>query len=140
MACKHFGGKDPCDRNKHHQCKSWSKYSNSQRAIRISPSSRSGSSDRGTAAEYYVMFHCLSKELLLGQPCNRASEHDLFVKAGGKWRTVQVKTGRVNKTNGHIWTRGTSGIRSDLAAFVDLEGKRIRWVSYTDEPVPKELL
>lgn len=164
MPCKHEGGTDKCDQytSGGHGCRE------QQRLYRIATRERAKSyrhanrdrkrlydqtnlrrngaaydtlSDRGAAGEHLVISECLTRHLPTGGPYNQNGKHDLFVFAGGAWRTVQVKIGRVNTKTGAIYRRnGLRGITSDLIAMVDLEDKRIRWISNTDGPIPPELL
>jgi hypothetical protein len=98
--------------------------------------------DRGAAGEHFVISELLRQQLQVGGPYNQNGKHDLFVKVSDKWYTIQVTLSQVNLKTGTILLTGRnrSTIVSDLIALVDLEGKRIRWVSNTKEPVPKELL
>lgn len=125
-----MGYRDKADQRKYNQL----------REMTGGAKSKKETSDVGAAAEHFVISELLQRRLSVGGPYNQNGPHDLFVRVG-TWRTVQVKVGRVNvKTRTIYPTAVKRDIKSDLIAYVDLRGKRIRWISNTDEPVPEELL
>jgi predicted AAA+ superfamily ATPase len=116
------------------------KYLNDNLTMSGGTNSKKETSDIGASAEHFVISELLRKRLPVGGPYNQNSKHDLFVKAGS-WKTVQVKVGRVNHKTGSIYLQACKKhIVSDLIAVVDLLGRRIKWMSNTEEPVPEELL
>lgn len=115
-----------------------------KRQFNLRTATRKGAtrSNAGESAEFLVAHDLLYRGLEVTKSLNRNCPDDIHVKVGGKWHTVQVKVAAVNTKTDNIELTGGqfSRITSDLIAAVDLAGKRIRWVSNTDEPVPEELL
>ena len=91
----------------------------------------------GAAAECFVLAELHLRCLEAAKFVNGSSRHDLSTIIADKCYTVQVKVGTVNTRTNTIVPRG--GITSNLTAAVDLIGRRIRWISNTDEPVPEVL-
>lgn len=145
MACKHEGGHDPCKRYASsggcivRAKQTGDKYR--ERSLKKTGVKVHENLNRGLAGEHFVISELLRRQVLVGRPVNSQTKHDMFAFLSGSWRTIQVKVSNVNTITGTIRrAHGGYEIESDLAAFVDLEGKRIRWISKTDEPVPEELL
>jgi hypothetical protein len=125
--------------------KGFTSYRKSQRRYmvnnyRLTKAMPSESLNRGWAGEHLVLSELLFRQLNVGVPVNPQTAHDLFVHVDGKWVTVQVKLGRLNTRTRTITPNNCGKVSSDLIALVDLEGKRIRWISNTDEAVPAGLL
>jgi hypothetical protein len=97
----------------------------------------------GEAAELIVAADFLSRGLEVTKPFNRNCDDDLHVKVSVGWKNVQVKSGRVNQKTGHILRPQGQGrgnrITSQIIATVDVPNKRVRYISNTKEPIPKEL-
>src|ERR1700689_2472157 len=93
----------------------------------------------GFAAEHFVTCWLLARQFESAEISNKQSHHDLVAFVGGRWLTVQVKLGAINKKTGTIKCRATKKtIKSDVVAVVDLIGYRIFWKSGLKE-LPPEL-
>lgn len=96
----------------------------------------------GAAAEFFVAVTLLLKGIEVTKPLNTNTKDDLHARFGDGWRNIQVRPARVSST-GRIWTHlrrtGKGKVTSELVAFVDLRGLRIRWVSNRRRELPKEL-
>lgn len=96
----------------------------------------------GAAAELFVAVTLLSQGVEVTKPLNTNTKDDLHARFVDGWRNIQVRPGRVGSRN-KIWThirrKGKGKITSDLVAFVDLRGLRIRWVCNRRRGLPKEL-
>jgi hypothetical protein len=97
-------------------------------------------SDAGEAGELLVAADLLTRGLEVTKPFNRNGPDDLHVRTRKGWLNIQVRLGRVKKTG--TLTPNTRGYKftSEILAWVDLKGKRIRYMSNTGDPVPDELL
>lgn len=98
------------------------------------------SGDVGEAGELFVAVDLLTKGLEVTKPLNRSTKDDLharFARIG--WRNIQVKVAKVNKKTGTIRMTRSTPITSDIIAWVDLGGLRIRYTANTKEPLPEEL-
>lgn len=141
MPCKHEGGEDPCIHSTgSRNCKvGKAQYDRAYLGPAGIPATKGHSSDKGAAAEHFVIADLLNRGLKVGGPYNQNGKDDLFVKVNGKWRTVQVKSGRRNRKTGTLVVGTRRNITSDLVAFVDTQQKEIRWISNTRAEVPAEL-
>lgn len=80
----------------------------------------------------------------LNARCGRAymnpepqTKDDVFVRTSKGWFSVQVKKSQIYKT-GNIAPRIMPGITSDIVAFVDFSGMRIRYIANV-RALPEEL-
>jgi hypothetical protein len=96
----------------------------------------------GAAAELFVAVTLLLQGIEVTKPLNTNTKDDLHARFADGWRNIQVRPGRVS-SKGRIWTHwrrtGKGRITSDLVAFVDLRGLRIRWACNRRVGLPKEL-
>jgi len=147
MPCKHEGGSDPCVWDSSRNCKVHRRLYRIENRGRIKELRKrlifancgATKSDAGEAGELLTAADLLTRGLPTTKPYNRNGSDDLHVNVGGRWRNVQVKLGRVHEITNTISLHKRRGITSDIIAVVDLVGKRIRYISNTDEPLPKEL-
>ena len=99
--------------------------------------------DVGQACEYFVAADLLSRGLPVTKPLNVNGPHDLHVKCGSSWITVQVKAAEVNKKTGRFRAnnshRRDCPVTSDVLAAVDLVGRRIRYTARNIPELPEEL-
>lgn len=76
-------------------------------------------SDLGQAGELLVAADLLKRGLPSTKPLNINGPHDLHAKAGGAWRTIQVKVClRHRKTGKLVFNRSWHDIESDIVALV----------------------
>ena len=102
--------------------------------------SKGTASDAGQAGELLVAADLLRRGLPATKPLNTNGPDDLHAKFGEVWKTIQVKLGLVNQRTGNISVnRRGEKISSDIEAWVDLRGFRIRYISNTAHPLPEEL-
>lgn len=152
MPCKHQGGSDPCDKVKNGgnkwRCKV--KKAMYQAYYRQTVSLSSGfaghssrgkkvSGDSGEAGELLVAVDLLKRGLEVTKPLNRSTKDDIHFKTSKGWKTLQSRVTKVNQSTHWIQSAGKKGITSDVIAWVDLAGLRIRYESNTKESLPIEL-
>jgi hypothetical protein len=145
VACKHEGGTDPCIRNPTRSCVARQRIFSKGYEVQniMFGNSPATSGNVGQAAEYLVASDLLNRGLSVTKPLNVNGADDLHVRCTSGWKSVQVKSGRKNRKTGTIKPvhygdrRGRT--TSDILAAAYLPDRQIRYISNTDEPLPKEL-
>lgn len=146
MPCKHEGGTDPCVRyvssGTNRKCKvAMRQYNRNCKSSGFGNRNGSNAGDVGEAGELLVAVDLLKRGLQVTKPVNRAGKDDLHAKCSHGWISIQSKVSAVNRKTGSILnSRRGSVITSDVIAWVDLAGMRIRYESNTAEPLPVELI
>ena len=93
----------------------------------------------GAAGELLVAHELLHNNIVAYRSLSPHGAHDLVADIDGCLRSIQVKMARLNTKTGNLVIGQRKNITSDLIAFVDLVGRRIRWISNTSEPLPAVL-
>jgi hypothetical protein len=92
----------------------------------------------GTAAEKLVEIDLIERGIL----CVRYvvdGPSDIAISVSSGWKTIDVKTARVNMKTGSISTTGSEKISADIGAFVDVPTRRIRYYPVNIPELPEEL-
>ncbi len=142
MACKHEGGKGPCDFHPSGHCKvrlyNYSRKYN-RRYVKSSTSYRGHDAGKITAACELLVRADLSKRgFEVTVPVSPTAKHDLHVELPSVgWKGVQIKAAQLNVKTGRLRC-GKKRFGSPILALVYLPNNTIEYCS-GKEKLPKEL-
>lgn len=104
----------------------------------VRPCLNATDSDAGQAAEHFVVADLLARGLRVTKPMNINGAHDLHVKCGRRWATIQVKSAEFNKRTGYLRVPSIHTLTSDVVAAVYMPALLIKYLPKATS-VPKEL-